>query len=193
MELSSLLNAALPSKVLTPESAEYSTSNSAYFTTFNSAIKPAFIVQPTSSQDVSALMKALYPHLLEQKVSLAVRGTGHTPFAGASNVEGGVTIDLRGIKGVKLNKEMGEVDISVGESWGSVYAELEKHGMTTPGGRVARVGVGGLVLGGESGLCLRTLTILTATKVVYPCTPHATVSHATPSPLLLLSRLPAKS
>ena len=168
MELSSLLSSALPSKVLTQDSSDYNTSNSTYFTAFNNAIKPAFIVQPTSSQDVGSLMKALYPHLLKQKVSLAIRGTGHTPFAGAANVEGGVTIDLRGIKGVKLDKEKGEVEIGIGETWGNVYTELEKDGMTAPGGRVARVGVGGLVLGGEFGLHSCTPTILTAKRWPLP-------------------------
>jgi FAD/FMN-containing dehydrogenase len=152
MELHSLLSASLPSKILTPDTSDYNTANSSYFTTFNNTIRPAIIVQPTNSQDVGNLMKALNPHLLKQEVSLAIRGTGHTPFAGASNVEGGVTVDLRGIKGVRFEKEKGEVEISVGETWGDVYAELEKHEMTAPGGRVGMVGVGGLVLGGQLGL-----------------------------------------
>jgi FAD/FMN-containing dehydrogenase len=37
----------------------------------------------------------------------------------------------------------------VGETWSSVYDELEKDGVTAAGGRVGRVGVGGLILGGE--------------------------------------------
>lgn len=56
---------------------------------------------------------------------------------------------MRGLKGIYLADDKSHVTISVGETWGSVYEELEKHGLTAPGGRVGRVGVGGLVLGGE--------------------------------------------
>jgi hypothetical protein len=68
---------------------------------------------------------------------------------GSANIESGVTIELRGLKGIRLTEDKSHVTISVGETWGSVYEELEKHGVTVPGGRVGRVGVGGLVLGGE--------------------------------------------
>ena len=73
-----------------------------------------------------------------------------TEHTGSANIENGVTIDMRGLKGIEISKDNTYVTISVGETWGSVYEELEKHGLTTAGGRVGRVGVGGLVLGGES-------------------------------------------
>lgn len=38
--------------------------------------------------------------------------------------------------------------IQVGARWGSVYATLDELGISSPGGRVSTVGVGGLVLGG---------------------------------------------
>ncbi|KAF2873718.1 hypothetical protein BDV95DRAFT_351819 [Massariosphaeria phaeospora] len=148
MDTEQLLDKAVPGKVLLPGSEPYDTSNASYFASFASAIKPAFIVQPTSTQDVSSLMKALGPALKQQKLLLAVRGTGHTPIAGSANIQDGVTMDLRGLKGISLNGDKSVVEIGVGETWGSVYGELEKHGVTTAGGRVGRVGVGGLVLGG---------------------------------------------
>jgi FAD/FMN-containing dehydrogenase len=52
------------------------------------------------------------------------------------------------VKGISLAENKESVTIGVGETWGSVYTELEKHSLTAPGGRVGRVGVGGLVLGG---------------------------------------------
>ncbi len=58
-------------------------------------------------------------------------------------------MDLRGLKGLQLAEEKSHVTIGVGETWGSVYEELEKKGLTVSGGRVGKVGVGGLVLGGE--------------------------------------------
>jgi FAD/FMN-containing dehydrogenase len=149
MALDTLLNQAQGGSVLNPGTQEYVQSNSSYFTVFENAINPSFIVQPTTAQDVSRLLKSLNPLLLQKELSLAIRGTGHTPFAGSANIEGGVTIDLRKLKGISLNADKSIVEIGVGETWGSVYQELETHGLTTGGGRVGRVGVGGLVLGGE--------------------------------------------
>jgi FAD/FMN-containing dehydrogenase len=55
---------------------------------------------------------------------------------------------MRGLKGIALSEDSQSVTVSVGETWTTLYEELEKHGLTTAGGRVGRVGVGGLVLGG---------------------------------------------
>ncbi|KAF2787102.1 FAD-binding domain-containing protein [Melanomma pulvis-pyrius CBS 109.77] len=144
--LQDTLSQVLKEEVLQPGSEDYDKSNGSYFTLFESSVKPAFIVQPTSTQEVSNLIKKLNPLLLLQETHIAIRGTGHTPFAGSANIENGVTVDLRGLKGVSLNADKSVVEISVGETWGSVYEELEKHGLTTAGGRVGRVGVGGLVV-----------------------------------------------
>ncbi|KAH5563420.1 hypothetical protein HBI26_180750 [Parastagonospora nodorum] len=149
MEAETLLNDALPSKVLVPSDEQYGMSNSAYFTVFESDLKPAFIAQPTTPAEVSRILQALNPLLEQQLISIAVRGTGHTPFAGSANIAGGVTVDMRGLKGIALSDDKSTVEIGVGEKWASIYTELEKHGLTTAGGRVGRVGVGGLVLGGR--------------------------------------------
>lgn len=148
MELQSVLKEVLPEKVAHPGTELYEKSNGEYFTLFASAIKPAFIAQPTSAQEVSTLVKKLHPKLVNGETKMAVRGTGHTPFAGSANIDNGVTVDLRGLKGIKLSGDKSSVTIGVGETWGSVYAELGKDNVTTPGGRVGRVGVGGLILGG---------------------------------------------
>jgi hypothetical protein len=150
MEVKSRLNEILPGKVLLKGDEQYDESNNAFFTVFESDLKPAFIPRPTSSEEVSSLLKALGPLLEQQQISLAVRGTGHTPFAGSANIADGVTLDCRGLKGIKVSDDRSTVEIGVGENWGSVYGELEKHGLTTAGGRVGRVGVSGLVLGGKA-------------------------------------------
>jgi hypothetical protein len=46
----------------------------------------------------------------------------------------------------------------VGETWTTVYKELEKYGLTTVGGRVGRVGVTGFVLGGR--LSITSLSVV---------------------------------
>jgi len=70
-------------------------------------------------------------------------------WTGSANIQDGITVELRGLKGIHLADDKTHVTIGVGETWGSVYDELEKKGLTTAGGRVGRVGVGGLLLGGE--------------------------------------------
>lgn len=71
-------------------------------------------------------------------------------MAGASNAEGGVTIDLAQLNSVKLSKDKKSVHVGAGSRWFDVYRTLETESLVVVGGRVADVGVGGLLLGGES-------------------------------------------
>lgn len=144
------LTNVLEGSLLHPGSEEYEKDNGSYFSAFENEIKPSYIAKPTSVKQVQDLIRALRPHLLSGQWQVAVRGTGHTPFAGSANVQDGITIDTRGLKGISLSDDNTSVEIAAGETWASVYAELEKHGLTTAGGRVGRVGVAGLLLGGKT-------------------------------------------
>ena len=70
------------------------------------------------------------------------------PWAGASNIENGVTIDLSLLKAVIVNAAAGTATVLPGARWGDVYAELDKHNLAVVGGRASSVGSGGLVIGG---------------------------------------------
>lgn len=144
--MTALTSALSGSAILRPGSNEYEKDNGSYFSAFENEIKPSFIAKPTTVKQVQDLIRALRPYLLDGSCQVAVRGTGHTPFAGSANIQNGVTIDTRGLKGITVTGET--VEVGAGESWEAVYTELEKHGLTTAGGRVGRVGVAGLVLGG---------------------------------------------
>lgn len=78
----------------------------------------------------------------------AIRSGGHTPYSGAANVASGVVIDLKNINHIDLSDDKTTVEIGPGNRWADVYSTLEEHGLATVGGRVATVGVGGLVTGG---------------------------------------------
>ncbi|RYP42180.1 hypothetical protein DL768_010379 [Monosporascus sp. mg162] len=143
-----VLTSVLKDSILLPGTEEYEKENGSYFSAFENEIKPSYIVKPTSVKQVQDLIEALRPHVLSGECRLAIRGHGHTPFAGSANVQKGVTIDMRGFKGVTLSEDKSAVQIGVGETWATVYAELEKHGLTVAGGRVGRVGVAGFILGG---------------------------------------------
>lgn len=82
--------------------------------------------------------------------NFAIRGGGHTTWSGASNVDGGITIDMSHLNDVELSDDKNVVSISAGARWKQVYAKLDPLGFTVAGGRDADVGVAGLTLGGMS-------------------------------------------
>ena len=49
---------------------------------------------------------------------------------------------------VSLTSSKGTVSVGPGARWGEVFTEVEQYGMSVDGGRVATVGVPGLLLGG---------------------------------------------
>lgn len=56
-------------------------------------------------------------------------------------------IDLSSMPSTGLSKDKKTITVSPARKWDDLYEELEPHNMTVVGGRVAGVGVGGLVTG----------------------------------------------
>lgn len=99
---------------------------------------------PSSAEDVSLT-------LLTSRVTkcpFAVKSGGHAPFAGSSNIDGGITIDLARMKEVTVSADKKEVALGAGNVWYDVYTHLAPYNLTVIGGRVSAIGVGGLTLGG---------------------------------------------
>ena len=134
--------------ILQPGNDGYEKINGSYFSAFENELRPSFIAKPATAEQLQNLVRALRPHVLNGSCRIAVRGSGHTPFAGSANIQGGVTIDMGRIQGVKLSADKSLVEISAGEIWTNVYAKLDEHGLTTTGGRVGHIGVTGFLLGG---------------------------------------------
>ena len=86
--------------------------------------------------------------LAQNKCSFAVRGGGHMSWAGAANIQDGVTIDLSAINQVNISADASITSIGGGARWEDVYLKLDAMGLAVAGGRVAQVGVGGLLTGG---------------------------------------------
>jgi hypothetical protein len=84
-----------------PGSEEHVRDNGSYFSAFENEVKPTYIANPATPEQVQHLVTVLRPHVVEGAGRLAVRGEGHTPFAGSANVQDGVTIDMRCLKGVQ--------------------------------------------------------------------------------------------
>jgi FAD/FMN-containing dehydrogenase len=69
-------------------------------------------------------------------------------FSGASNIDGGLTIDLLKLNQVTVSADQIQTSVGSGNRWIDVYSVLEPKGLAVIGGRVADIGVGGLTLGG---------------------------------------------
>ncbi|XDG05523.1 hypothetical protein ABKA04_005138 [Annulohypoxylon sp. FPYF3050] len=142
------LESVAKGSILQPGSKEYETENGSYFSAFENEVQPSYIVKPSNANQVQDLFRALRPHILSGGCQVAIRGGGHTPFAGSANIQDGVTVDMRALKGINLSQDKSVVEIGVGETWATVYGELEKHGLTVAGARSGRIGVAGFILGG---------------------------------------------
>jgi FAD/FMN-containing dehydrogenase len=87
---------------------------------------------------------------------LAVRCGGHSG-AGHSTTDGGIVLDLRGLKGVDVDAEGRAVWAEAGLTAGELTSALGEHGLAVGFGDTASVGIGGITLGGGIGLLSRKL------------------------------------
>lgn len=88
-------------------------------------------------------------------VPLSVRGGGHD-WAGRSLRDGGLVVDLSGLRRVEVDVPAGTVTVGGGVSVGDVLRAGRPHGLATPTGTVRGVGMAGLSLAGGYGpLCGR--------------------------------------
>ncbi|KAI0835840.1 putative FAD-binding oxidoreductase [Hypoxylon sp. FL0890] len=106
--------------------------------------KPACIIQPSSTKELSYVVSAV----TNRKVKFAVRSGGHSVVPGAANINGGVLIDMSKINTVEYDADEKVVVVGSGLRWKEVYTALDPYNVTVAGGRVLDVGVGGLTLGG---------------------------------------------
>lgn len=133
-------------------SVAYIGTTSSFWSAQEQAVLPNCVVEPTSTQDVSAAIFVLSSLSVYTKFSdeckFGIKSGGHTPQKGAANQPAGVTIDLGALKQVDVSADRAKTSVGPGNRWVDVYTKLDALGLATPGGRVATVGVGGLVTGG---------------------------------------------
>ena len=98
-----------------------------------------------STEDVSAAVAILSKSLCK----FAVRSGGHMSWAGAANIQDGVTVDLSLMNSVTVSRDSTTASVGSGARWQDVYLRLDAMNISVAGGRVYDVGVGGLLLGGE--------------------------------------------
>ncbi|KAJ5251130.1 hypothetical protein N7489_001540 [Penicillium chrysogenum] len=101
-------------------------------------------VQPTTTEDVSNILHIL----LDASCRFAVKGGGHARDPDDSVSVGGVTIDMQKMRSIDVSADRLSVKLGSGHVLHSMYVGLENYNLTTLGGRVADVGLGGFALGG---------------------------------------------
>ena len=108
--------------------------------------RPAVIARCATTADVVAAVK----FARENNLEVAVRSGGHS-VAGSSICDGGILIDLAGLKKIEVDRDARTARAGGGVLWGEFDAATQQHGLHTPAGRVTTTGVGGFTTGGGYG------------------------------------------
>jgi FAD/FMN-containing dehydrogenase len=108
--------------------------------------RPGLILRCTSTQDVVAAVGVAREHGLPP----SVRCGGHN-VAGKAMSDGGLTIDLSGLREVTVDPQARLVHAGGGCRLGDVDAATAPHKLIVPAGIMSETGVAGLALGGGIG------------------------------------------
>src|SRR5215472_8289868 len=121
------LQADLRGTVLQPEDADYDAVRGIW----NAMIdrRPRYIIRCHGVADVIAAVNFARTHELQ----VAVRGGGHGA-AGHAVCDGGVMIDLSGMRAVRVDPVARRAWVQGGATWGDVDCETTAFGLATPAG-----------------------------------------------------------
>ncbi|MFE5111351.1 FAD-binding oxidoreductase [Streptomyces sp. NPDC056663] len=108
--------------------------------------RPGVIVRCVDSTEARAAVLAAQ----EYGVPLSVRGGGHD-WAGRSLSDGGLTIDLAGLRRVTVDPVAKVAEVSGGATAADLVAATQPFGLTAATGSAGSVGMAGLTLGGGYG------------------------------------------
>jgi FAD/FMN-containing dehydrogenase len=138
------LQASLRGQVIDPAHPDFDLARGV----FNGAIarRPALIVRPLDAADVVTAIE----FARAAELPLSVRGGGHN-VAGHAVCEGGLMLDLRLLRGVKVDETSRVAEAGGGATWNDFDPVCQRHGLATPGGTFGTTGIAGLTLGGGIG------------------------------------------
>ena len=136
--------------VIEPGDARYDETRQVFNGMFDR--RPAAILRPTGTADV---IRAIGLARLTG-LPFAIRSGGHS-VAGFSSCDGGIVLDLRALKGIRIDPERRTVRVQGGVDWGELDRETQQFGLAVTGGRVTSTGVIGFTTGSGSGWLERKL------------------------------------
>ncbi len=97
--------------------------------------RPAVVVRPESNQDVVEVVN----FARENELELSIKGAGHN-IAGLALSDGGITLDMSGMKGVDVDSTSMLARVGPGCTLGDVDAATQEHGLATTLGFVSATG-----------------------------------------------------
>jgi FAD/FMN-containing dehydrogenase len=113
--------------------------------------KPAVIARCAGVSDVIQAVNFARTH----DVLLSVRGGGHN-VTGNALCDGGLTIDLTPMKGIRVDPVRRTVRAEAGLTWKELDHETQAFGLAVTGGQISHTGIAGLTLGGGVGWLMRS-------------------------------------
>ena len=111
---------------------------------------PSLIAKCKSAQDVVAAVKVA----AAENILTAVRCGGHS-LAGFSSCDGGLVIDLSGMREVSVDAGQKRARAQGGCLLGTIDQATQRAGLVFPAGVVSHTGAAGLILGGGTGWLTR--------------------------------------
>jgi FAD/FMN-containing dehydrogenase len=147
-DLITQLRAGLTKQVLAPRDDGYDGARRVFLPSVDR--RPAAIVRPADASEVAHVVSTAR----ETGVELAVRGGGHSS-AGHGTSEGGILLDLAGLRALEIDAGGRLARAAGGLTSGAVTSAAAAHGLAVGFGDTASVGIGGLTLGGGIGYLVR--------------------------------------
>ena len=133
--------------VITPEASDYESSRLVENRAYDR--HPALIVRCASASDVARALEFGQ----KQNLPLAARAGGHNA-AGYGVCNGGLVIDLSGMKRVEIDAQQHLGRAEGGVLVGELDEATQRFGLATSVGTCPTVGIGGLTLGGGEGVLM---------------------------------------
>jgi len=112
--------------------------------------EPALAVRPGSANAVAGAVR----FARDNGLLLGIKGGGHN-IAGTSIAQGGLNLDMSGMRAVEVDPDAHLANVGPGALLGDVDRATQEHGLATVLGFISETGVAGLTLGGGFGYLAR--------------------------------------
>jgi FAD/FMN-containing dehydrogenase len=142
------LRARFDGRVIAPDDAAYDGARTTYYGGIDR--RPAVIIRAVDETEVAQVISLARGTGLE----LAVRSGGHS-IAGHCVTEGGIVLDLSGMRGLEIDPEGRTAWVQPGLTTGEYSTAAWVHHLANGFGDSGSVGIGGITLGGGVGYLAR--------------------------------------